>query len=134
MDDGDLKTLKIRGWTVECESPFEMRHDDGSFQTGPAAEAMANEMLGRGSTVSDIKYSKAPWSDGAIYIRDANGDVIAMIVTGSMRGAITAEQMAANGRLLAAAPKLLEFAKKAQQDEKWKEEATALIREAEYEH
>ena len=29
--------LSIHGWTIECEHPFELRHEDGSFATGQAA-------------------------------------------------------------------------------------------------
>lgn len=36
--------LEINGWTVECESPFEIRHNDGSFATGQAAR-MVNDSL-----------------------------------------------------------------------------------------
>lgn len=35
MNDNEL--LKINGWDIECESPFEIRHEDGSFATGQAA-------------------------------------------------------------------------------------------------
>ncbi len=37
MSDGDELILEEAGWTVECESPFEIRHDDGSFATQQAA-------------------------------------------------------------------------------------------------
>lgn len=36
----DLALLQESGWTVECESPFEIRHDDGSFATENAAKAV----------------------------------------------------------------------------------------------
>lgn len=29
--------VEANGWTVECESPLEIRHEDGSFATGQAA-------------------------------------------------------------------------------------------------
>jgi len=29
--------LEHYGWVVECESPFEIRHEDGSFASGIAA-------------------------------------------------------------------------------------------------
>lgn len=29
--------LNKLGWVVECESPLEIRHEDGSFATGQAA-------------------------------------------------------------------------------------------------
>jgi len=35
----DLKTLLIQnGWNTECESPHEIRNEDGSFATGQAAD------------------------------------------------------------------------------------------------
>jgi len=33
----DKEMLEKMGWTVECESPFEIRHEDGSFASGQAA-------------------------------------------------------------------------------------------------
>lgn len=36
----DIKLLEKLGWTVECESPFEIRHEDGSFATGQAAHVV----------------------------------------------------------------------------------------------
>jgi hypothetical protein len=30
--------LTTEGWEVECELPFEIRHTDGSFATGQAAD------------------------------------------------------------------------------------------------
>lgn len=43
-----MKTEKIlteNGWTVECESPFEIRHENGSFATMSAAYSVASELL-----------------------------------------------------------------------------------------
>ena len=37
MNERDEKMLGLNGWTVECYSPFEIRHEDGSFATGQAA-------------------------------------------------------------------------------------------------
>jgi len=34
----DEQLLEKHGWTLECESPFEIRHEDGSFATGQAAD------------------------------------------------------------------------------------------------
>lgn len=34
----DETILEHHGWTMECESPFEIRHEDGSFASGQAAE------------------------------------------------------------------------------------------------
>lgn len=33
----DESLLKAAGWTLECDSPFEVRHRDGSFASGQAA-------------------------------------------------------------------------------------------------
>ena len=38
MDPKKIEMLEENDWTVECESPFEIRHKDGSFATGQAAE------------------------------------------------------------------------------------------------
>lgn len=35
--------LKAIGWTVVCESPLELCHDDGSITTGRAAQAVMLE-------------------------------------------------------------------------------------------
>lgn len=32
-----MSVLEENGWIIECESPFEIRHEDGSFATGKAA-------------------------------------------------------------------------------------------------
>lgn len=37
MKKEDIQILEENGWTVECESPFEIRHEDGSFATLQAA-------------------------------------------------------------------------------------------------
>jgi NurA-like 5'-3' nuclease len=33
----DKKILESNGWVIECESPFEIRHEDGSFASGQGA-------------------------------------------------------------------------------------------------
>ena len=37
MHEEDIKLLAKAGWQVECHSPFEIRHEDGSFATEQAA-------------------------------------------------------------------------------------------------
>lgn len=37
MDTNQIMMLKSAGWTVECLSPLEIRHTDGSFATKQAA-------------------------------------------------------------------------------------------------
>ena len=40
-----VSMLEANGWTVECESPFEIRHDEtGSFATNIAAHAVAADL------------------------------------------------------------------------------------------
>lgn len=36
--------LKENGWEIECESPFEIRHEDGSFASMNAAYSVAEEL------------------------------------------------------------------------------------------
>lgn len=38
MKEKDINLLEKYGWIVECESPFEIRHDDESFATNNAAK------------------------------------------------------------------------------------------------
>jgi len=37
MNDADRKLLEADGWEIDCESPFELSHPDGSRATGQAA-------------------------------------------------------------------------------------------------
>ena len=37
--------LERHGWEVECESPFEIRHEDGSFATKQAATIVLSALL-----------------------------------------------------------------------------------------
>lgn len=36
--------LQVAGWTIECESPLEIRHQDGSFATGQAAKMVISSL------------------------------------------------------------------------------------------
>lgn len=45
MKESDKKLLEENGWTIECESPFEIRHTDGSFATEQAAWIVLDELL-----------------------------------------------------------------------------------------
>lgn len=38
------KLLEKNGWTIECQSPFEIRHYDGSFATMNAAYAIVENL------------------------------------------------------------------------------------------
>lgn len=44
MKDNDIEILEKSGWIVECQSPFEIRHEDGSFATLNAAEIVLDEV------------------------------------------------------------------------------------------
>ncbi len=39
------KILEKLGWTVVCESPYEIEHEDGSFASGMAAQIVEEELL-----------------------------------------------------------------------------------------
>lgn len=38
MNDNDRRILEEDGWTVDCESPFEISDADGNMATGRAAQ------------------------------------------------------------------------------------------------
>lgn len=43
--DDDMKLLEDNGWVVECESPFEIRSEDGcSFAKGQAAYSVLGDL------------------------------------------------------------------------------------------
>lgn len=41
------KILEMTGWTIECESPLEIRHEDGSFATLNAAKEVMEIVIKR---------------------------------------------------------------------------------------
>lgn len=45
MNDTEKEILAKYGWTVECESPFEIRHEDGSFATEEAARIVTDYLI-----------------------------------------------------------------------------------------
>lgn len=45
MKQNKYDILESLGWTVECESPFEIRHEDGSFATQNAAKIIISDVL-----------------------------------------------------------------------------------------
>lgn len=45
MNDDDEKLLRENGWIVECESPFEIRYEDGgAFARGFAAQIVLHDL------------------------------------------------------------------------------------------
>lgn len=48
MKSSIVQLLKENGWTLECESPLEIRHDNGSFATMLAADIIIQVILDEG--------------------------------------------------------------------------------------
>ena len=44
MTESDDDLLAAHGWMVECKSPFEIRHEDGSFATLQAADLVLQSL------------------------------------------------------------------------------------------
>jgi hypothetical protein len=44
MDQDTEKLLKENGWVVECFSPLEISHEDGSFASGSAAKILISQL------------------------------------------------------------------------------------------
>ena len=40
----DAQLLERHGWTIECESPLEIRHDDSSFVSGNVAKSLIKSL------------------------------------------------------------------------------------------
>ena len=45
MNESTESKLAEYGWTIECESPLEVRHEDGSFASGQAAEIVIDFLM-----------------------------------------------------------------------------------------
>ena len=45
MNKQQIQILKSEGWEVECQSPLEIRHEDGSFASLNAADIVIREIL-----------------------------------------------------------------------------------------
>lgn len=60
MNSDDKRVLEKNGWTIECESPFEIRHTDGSFATGQAARLVLEALM-------NVGYGKQ--REGTVYER-----------------------------------------------------------------
>lgn len=44
MKPEDVKLLRKNGWEIECESPFEIRHENGSFASMTAANIIFDKL------------------------------------------------------------------------------------------
>ena len=47
--------LEDNGWIIECESPFEIRHEDGSFATGQASNIVLDYLNQNKDEDSDLE-------------------------------------------------------------------------------
>ena len=54
MRGKDEEILKCQGWVIECESPFEIRHEDGSFATGQAASIVVEYLRENFKEIQDM--------------------------------------------------------------------------------
>lgn len=52
--------LEAKGWTIECESPLEIRHYDGSFATLNAAKIVVEDVLREWLDESREEYKNLP--------------------------------------------------------------------------
>ena len=72
----DEELLKENGWEIECLSPFEIRHEDGSFATKSAAHSVLWEL--RSSIVLNLELSRedAKWLMECLSRTSARGDAL----------------------------------------------------------
>ena len=53
------KLLKENGWEIECETPFEIRHENGSFASMNAAYIVAENLRFSGITANVLLIKNA---------------------------------------------------------------------------
>jgi hypothetical protein len=61
------KLLKRNGWVMECESPLEVRHEDGSFATGQAAKLVIEDCKATSRSCEDCGRYEKVCSKGDAY-------------------------------------------------------------------
>lgn len=66
--DKTEKLLLRYGWEIECHSPFEIRHADGSFATGQAAKTVLDECKRLYKEESPLVFEYKNWK-GEVGIR-----------------------------------------------------------------
>ncbi|MBK6616193.1 hypothetical protein [Ottowia sp.] len=64
--------LEQAGWTIECQSPLEIRHTDGSFATLNAARAVADALIM--DPVHDKRLAALRHIEGAATVAQSTGD------------------------------------------------------------
>jgi predicted DNA-binding transcriptional regulator YafY len=57
----EKEILEQNGWTVECQSPFEIRHIDGSFATGQAAHLVLQSLEEEFNPAKTIFFDYKNW-------------------------------------------------------------------------
>lgn len=63
MKESDEELLADSGWVIECESPLELRHSDGSFATKFAAYVLMSHLNDEKNEKSNtiVDYFKIPY-------------------------------------------------------------------------
>lgn len=67
MDKKDEMLLKAEGWELECESPFEIRHEDGSFASGQAAQIVLSVLR---EEIQTMTFNEMAYGARFSYIND----------------------------------------------------------------
>ena len=62
MNEADKVLLFKHGWTVECESPFEIRNIDGSFASGQAAAYVLTGLLDEEEEIRKVKQGEITYA------------------------------------------------------------------------
>ena len=83
ISQSDEDLLVFNGWHVECASPFEIRHEDGSFATKQAADLILSSLkeesvvmkfreLALGARFSYLGKLNKPFSHQRVWIKISN--------------------------------------------------------------
>ena len=57
----DEEILRQNGWIIECESPYEIRHSDGSFAAGNAIKIIINSLRDDSHPNKTIQFRYKNW-------------------------------------------------------------------------
>ncbi|MDA3780203.1 MAG: hypothetical protein PF487_08330 [Bacteroidales bacterium] len=65
MNEVNIKLLEENGWVVECESPFEIRYEDGgAFASGCAADIVLYDLKHERNNAFSLKEMKNSFNAG----------------------------------------------------------------------
>jgi hypothetical protein len=65
MNEDNIKLLEENGWVVECESPFEIRYEDGgAFASGCAADIVLYDLKHERNNAFSLKEMKNSFNAG----------------------------------------------------------------------